>query len=163
MEENSNMKDITAKQIMSKDVIVLEENTLVTEAINTLTTKKITGAPVVDGYGRLIGVMSLTDVLEKNFAKKDNDNNNATGVFYTRDWEEVDSLNVENKKDFENLVVRDIMSHITLTANEDTPVVEMADMMMSYRIHRLIVTNDEKVVGIVTTMDMLKCIKQYVS
>lgn len=160
------MENVKAKDIMIKNVIVFEENAPIPKVIDTLTEKKITGAPVVDSYGKLSGVVSLTDILHRNFAKTEPDEKEQ-GVFYSHAWndQEVDSGEFKSVKEdgnkLENLTVKDIMSHITLTVDQETSVIEMAETMMSYRIHRLVVTSDDKVVGIVTTMDMLKCIRDY--
>jgi CBS domain-containing protein len=42
---------------------------------------------------------------------------------------------------------------------EDTSVQQVADLMLKNRIHRVFVTRDEKVVGIISTPDMLKVIR----
>ena len=54
--------------------------------------------------------------------------------------------------------VRDIMTPIVLSVDEQTPVRDIADIMMSEHMHRIFITKDEKITGIVTTYDMLKLI-----
>ena len=55
--------------------------------------------------------------------------------------------------------MRDIMTPMLFKVDEDTSLKEVADMMIGGRVHRLFVTHKQKVVGIVTTMDMLKVIR----
>lgn len=55
--------------------------------------------------------------------------------------------------------VREIMTPIVFKVDESTPVQEIADTMITGRIHRLLVTSNGKIVGIVTTMDLLKAIR----
>ncbi|MGH7495293.1 MAG: CBS domain-containing protein [bacterium] len=45
------------------------------------------------------------------------------------------------------------------TADENTPIQEVADTMLGGRIHRLMVTRNDKIIGIISTMDMLKIIR----
>ena len=55
--------------------------------------------------------------------------------------------------------VRAIMTPMIFQVTEDTPVQQVADMMIKNRIHRVFVTRGEKVVGIISTPDMLKVIR----
>ena len=54
--------------------------------------------------------------------------------------------------------VRDIMPPIVLSVDEKTPVRDIANIMMREHLHRIFVTNDSKITGIITTYDMLKVI-----
>ena len=54
------------------------------------------------------------------------------------------------------LTVRVILTPAVYTVPEDTPTSRIAQTMISGRIHRLLVTRNEEVVGIVTSLDMLK-------
>jgi CBS domain-containing protein len=62
--------------------------------------------------------------------------------------------------DTESLVtVRDIMTTVSFNVNEYTKIQNVADAMLRGRIHRVFVTRDKTLVGIITTMDMLSAIK----
>ncbi|MEH6559887.1 MAG: CBS domain-containing protein, partial [Marinobacter sp.] len=54
--------------------------------------------------------------------------------------------------------VHDIMTPIVLSVDENTPVRDIADIMMSEHLHRIFITRESKITGIVTTYDMLKVI-----
>jgi CBS domain-containing protein len=51
------------------------------------------------------------------------------------------------------------MTPMIFQVTEDTPVQQVADMMIKNRIHRVFVTREEKVVGIISTPDILKIIR----
>jgi CBS domain-containing protein len=51
------------------------------------------------------------------------------------------------------------MTPVVIDVAEDTPVREVAAKMIEGRVHRLFVTRDDKIRGIVTTLDMLKVIR----
>ena len=65
------------------------------------------------------------------------------------DFEEMGKVPVE---------VRDIMTPIVLSVDEDTPVRDIANIMMREHLHRIFVTQDSKITGIITTYDMLKLV-----
>ncbi len=84
--------------------------------------------------------------------------------YYLRSWE--DKLDEEEVRHFQiveddGLSVREIMTPLIFKVAENASIAEMADTMIGGRIHRLIVTQEDRVVGIVTTLDMLKAIRSY--
>jgi CBS domain-containing protein len=84
--------------------------------------------------------------------------------YYLRSWE--DKLDEDEVRHFQveedvGLSVREIMTPLIFKVPENASIAEMADTMIGGRIHRLIVTREDHVVGIVTTLDMLKAIRSY--
>jgi CBS domain-containing protein len=59
---------IPVKEVMTRDVITFNEDTPVDEIAQTLTSKHITGAPVVTGDGVVVGIVSEVDVFSKKGA-----------------------------------------------------------------------------------------------
>src|SRR5262249_8796373 len=111
-----------------------------------LAENNITGAPVIDGAGHFVGVVSATDVAETE---------SEPGP-----WETRDGVDAGERRGFHvegtGRRVRDIMTPTVYTVTEDTPASEVARAMISGRVHRLFVTRDRKIVGIVTSLDLLK-------
>ena len=62
----------------------------------------------------------------------------------------------ENEDDVDDVQVREIMTPTVYTVPDDEPVPQIARAMIAGRIHRLFVTRDKHVVGIVTPMDLLR-------
>ena len=56
---------IPVKEVMTRNVITFREDTPVEEVAQTLTSKRITGAPVVAGDGLVVGIISEVDVFTK--------------------------------------------------------------------------------------------------
>jgi CBS domain-containing protein len=75
-----------------------------------------------------------------------------------RDWE--DQVNREDLRALHveegDVLVRDIMTPAVYSVREDASVEAMARTMVSGRIHRLFVTRQRRIVGIVTSLDLLK-------
>jgi len=134
-----------AKDVMTAEILSVREDLAVPELASFLAENNITGAPVLDGSGKFVGVVSVTDIAESEATPGD--------------WEPGDrvapgergGLHVENG----GRQVRDIMTPTVYTVSEDTPVSELAHAMITGRVHRLFVTRKGRVVGIVTSLDLL--------
>ncbi|MEE8349647.1 MAG: CBS domain-containing protein [Acidobacteriota bacterium] len=147
------MKNLKAKDIMNTDVISVRDDITVQELASILTEREILGAPVIDSEGEVVGVVSCTDIAQNavqgNTPKID---------FFGQGWEEkmdleeMGGLPVEH----ESLPVREIMTPTVYTVPEETPISEIAKSMVAGRIHRLLITRGSQLVGIITTLDMLK-------
>ncbi len=120
----------------------------------------ISGAPVKSSMGTPIGVVSLTDIVHhETQPEKDREwphdyYLHALERQYAR--EEVAGFQIETAS---FTTVRDIMTPVIFQVSENTPVQKIADMMIKKYIHRVIVLRDEKIVGIISTPDMLKIIR----
>ncbi|MBI4387028.1 MAG: CBS domain-containing protein [Elusimicrobia bacterium] len=137
-----------AKDIMHTDVIAIPASTDVWDLARQLTTLKITGAPVTDERGFLIGVVSQTDIVRhlKELVQVPP----LESDFYAQ--AEVEDLGRAARP----LTARDLMSPRVIQAQEETPVQELANIMTRHRVHRIIITRGHRIMGIVTTMDILK-------
>jgi predicted transcriptional regulator len=123
--------------------------------------KQISGAPVVDAKDKLVGVVSLSDLARNNtlpvFHSED------SGHDYYQQTRSISGISEEDmsrlKLESESMVsVKDIMTPMVFELSEDTTVQNAAETMLKGHIHRVMVTRDKKLVGIVTTMDMLKIV-----
>lgn len=148
----------TAADLMTKNVLSVHQDLGVRELADFLTENEITGVVVVDDEEKLVGVVSATDIAEKSRAEFDFSVERSDPRFSVRafddqfDVEEIRNLHIEN----ESLLVRDIMTPAVFTVAETTPVSDIAREMVSGHIHRLFVTRDGKVVGVVAALDLLK-------
>jgi CBS domain-containing protein len=150
------MEKLTAKDVMNRQVLTVRVDLTVRELAAFLIENQISGAPVIDRDGRLVGVVSVTDVAENGAERPDLvDDHSSRPV---RGWEE--RLNPEDVRplhiESDDLLVRDIMTPTVYTVPEDTPVSQLARTMVAGRIHRLLVTGNGRVVGIVTSLDLVR-------
>jgi CBS domain-containing protein len=149
---------LTVKDVMNENVLYVREDMTVRELAAFLAENEITGAPVLNAAGRMTGVVSVTDVAENEAKDERAGVDRAHADYYVRGWE--DKMNPEDLRGLqlldEDVLVRDIMTPTVYTVPENTPVGEVARTMVAGRIHRLLVTREERVVGIVTTLDLLR-------
>lgn len=155
------MRRLTARDVMNPNVLTVHADMHVAELATFLLDNEISGAPVEDEDGHLVGVVSLTDVAmaaaEGDELKPELTEEQGKPAFFAKGWQ--DSLANEEISGFhvvdQDLEVRDIMTPAVFAVSEDTPVSKIASMMLEHHIHRLVVTRSEKLVGIVTTSDLL--------
>lgn len=154
------MKSATARDIMNPRVMAVPDDMTVSELAEFLTERQITGAPVVDRSGRPVGVVSVTDIAEAHAEAAGLTDDRSNPEFFVRGWE--DELDAEEMRSFhlENgeALVRDLMTPTIFAVPEDTPAAKIAKTMIAGRIHRLLVTREGRIVGIVTSLDVLKLV-----
>ena len=152
-------KSLTAQDIMNPEVITVSDEMPVHDLAAFLTDQEISGAPVEDENGSLIGVVSVTDIVRAASSGGDRlmNGHDREAHFYTRGWEsklsadELETLHLED----DELKVREIMTPSVFAVEADAPINTVAQSMMDSHLHRLLVVREGKVVGIVSTSDML--------
>jgi CBS domain-containing protein len=154
------MTSQTARDLMTLEVLFVDHDMTLTELAAFLTDHEISGAAVRDGSGKLIGVVSLTDLAGVARGGEMPAQLTAGGAFYDQSWEDAldewDAVTITLPEEGE-LRVADIMTPAVLTVDADAPVSEVARAMLDSHVHRLLVHDHdrEEVVGIVTTSDLL--------
>lgn len=150
------MSETTARDVMNDEILTVTEDMSVHELATFLTDHEISGAPVEDVDGRLIGVVSTTDLARTAFESGSAEDDEHP--FY-RSWAE-DSLDLDDLEDLhieeEGLMVKDIMTPTVFAVEADAPVSHVARSMLDGHLHRLLVIEGQKVVGIVSTSDLLR-------
>jgi predicted transcriptional regulator len=146
----------TVKDIMNPRVVTVTDTMVLREAAQILVEEGITGAPVVDDLGTLVGVISQSDLVEHAVATAHELTIEAP--FYRRPYDDVirpdRSLPLAERS---TELVKDVMTPFLVTVAEDIPIQEVAARMAKCGIHRLIVVDaDQDICGIVTSMDVLQ-------
>jgi predicted transcriptional regulator len=161
--EMTTMIEIRVSDIMQRDVLSVEEDWSLNRLARFLTDNGISGAPVTSATGDLVGVVSLTDIVRYDSLPEHRAQERHTHEYYLHSLEmqiageEVSTFHIEQES---QATVHDIMTPTVFSVAQDASVQEAADMMVKGRIHRLIVTRDSRVAGIVTALDMLDLLRQ---
>ncbi|MBI5245680.1 MAG: CBS domain-containing protein [Elusimicrobia bacterium] len=141
-----------AKDVMSKKVVTVERWLILPEVAKIFEDKVISGAPVVDEEGTVLGVVSQTDLVRARRGASEGvplyyqelDNSARSFGFHL---EEMDKTRVE-----------EIMTPGAITLDCETPVETVAKVMLESRIHRILITKGDKLAGIVTSMDLVRAL-----
>ena len=156
MENRAMSRTRNVKDLMNPDIMTVADDMTTDELARFLIEREISGAPVVDSQGQLIGVVSMTDI-GRNMAEPADFTSSPSLGFY-RDvaaeltLEDFGQRYVEERA----VTVRDVMTPVIHQVPATASVVEAARMMVEQHIHRLVVTQGKEPVGIITSMDLLK-------
>ena len=146
------------KELMNPDIMTVADDMTTDALARYLVEREISGAPVVDSQGHLIGVVSMTDI-GRNMAEPSDGEPSRSSGFY-RDiaadltLEDLGQRYVEERAATVRDVMTPVIHHVPATAS----VAEAARLMVDRHIHRLVVTQGKEPVGIITSLDLLKAI-----
>lgn len=151
------MRELVARDVMNPEVISVRDDMTVADLAEFLVDNEISGAPVEDFEGRLVGVVSLSDVARSLTDRDQAVKTHSEPDYYLQSWEE--RFNAEDLAGLRiaeaNATVGEIMTPSILAVDEEMPVSKVAAKMIDSRVHRLLVTRDRKVTGILSTTDLL--------
>ncbi len=140
-----------AKDLMTAPVVTINADATVEDAARLLLERNLSCLPVVDGQGRLVGMLTHSDFgLHHKFMP-------LAGNLYTLmdSWANPDQLE-EASQEVQSKKVREVMKQPVTTVQEDAPIAEIAHLMVSKDIHRFPVMRSDDLVGVVTRHDLLK-------
>jgi CBS domain-containing protein len=141
-----------ASDIMIPDVITVGPDNTVQEVAEILLAKRISGVPVVDSDGKLVGIVSEGDLLRRH----------ESGTEHTRSWwlsllMGRESLAAEFIKEHSRRV-RDVMTRDVITCAPDTPATDIAGILERNRIKRVPIVKDGRLVGIVSRANLVQAL-----
>jgi CBS domain-containing protein len=121
----------TARDIMSTDLLTVEANSSLEDVVKLIVSERVTGVPVVDSEGRMVGVCSDYDII-RQFSKA------------KRKERDVFRKKIDYSKKVETVTTETLLS-------------EIAEKFVTMKYRRLPVLDQEgRLVGIITRRDMMK-------
>jgi predicted transcriptional regulator len=127
------LRDITVREYMAANLVTFTPETEIFEAIRQLINHGISGAPVTDKLGNIVGILSEKDCLKM-----------ALNAAY---YDEMGGK------------VADFMSGKAVTVDVETSIVEVAEMFLNSPFKRYPVLKDNRLVGQISRSDVLKAIE----
>ena len=164
------------EDVMQRDVVTVTPETSVRTLLKRLVSSQISGVPVVTEEGEIVGVVSTTDVVRLGAGEKELNAAELsweTLVLPNEDYDEssnvpfyMDSVDwlhpTETQAEalplgvFDGYTVSDIMTPAVFKVKPTDSVTEVARFLLHGRIHRALVVEGEKLLGIVTAFDLLR-------
>ena len=123
--------------IMRTDLETIPPDATVAAAVELMSEHHISGLPVVDLHGRLVGVVSTTDVLDATAE--------SAGP-------------VERERVFDDTLVSEIMTPRPATVLPETDVMEAARHMLYLEVHRLFVEDGGRLAGVISQSDIVAAV-----
>lgn len=178
---------ITLQDLMSKDVITVTPELSLRRTAELLSTENVSGAPVVSGE-KIVGVVSVTDLLEFEVATPgvptervdqiewgeigepvvEKEGEEPPASYFSWLWADVgadilDRITATQGPEWDALdehSVEEIMTHSLCALPPEADIREAADYMTRIGIHRILVIEDDVLVGIVTATDIVRAVAE---
>jgi CBS domain-containing protein len=148
---------LQARDIMTTEVITVSPQTKVLDLARLLAGNKINGAPVVDDQGRMVGVVTQSNLIDR--AKKFELPHVIT-ILDAHFYLERPSTFKKNLEKLMGNQVADIMTAPPVTITADMEVDEIATIMARRQVHTLPVVEDNKLIGIIGKIDIIRALGQ---
>ena len=169
--QTRSLSSIRARDIMKRNVFKLEPSSTIEDAVTAFTELHISGAPVVDRNGRLVGMLSAFDIarpenvrqgtdrparaeyaLDRTYSEDDGNDDIYDEILFSKDGYSPEVLPTGTVEDF--------MTPEVITIRPTTQLREVCQLMLKEHIHRVPVIEDDKLVGIISTLDVVRCIAE---
>jgi CBS domain-containing protein len=142
-----------ALDVMTPFVITASLDMTVRDAAKQLVDNHISGMPVVDASGKVVGVVSEGDLLHRVETGTASRRRSWWLEFLTSNRQLASTYIKEHAHR-----VKDVMSERVISVSEETPLAEIADLLERYRIKRVPVLKDGKLVGIVSRANLIRAL-----
>lgn len=153
---------LTVSDVMQHNVLAVDADWPLDKLAGFLVDNSISGAPVTDEKGELVGVVSLTDLVRHSSMTEKDTETARTHDVYLYDLERHmshEELRVFHTQYESPIQVREIMTPMIFKVSEEDSLQDVAAAMLKGRIHRVFVTRGSTLTGIVTALDMLQVIR----
>jgi CBS domain-containing protein len=141
-----------AHQIMTRPVITVTPETTILEAANTMLQRHVSGLPVVDATGKLVGIVSEDDFIRRGEIGTQRKRDRFLKFILGPGQAATDFVHEDGRK------VAEIMTPEPLTITEDTSLEEIVQRIEKNHVKRLPVTRGDKIVGIVSRANLLQAV-----
>jgi CBS domain-containing protein len=141
-----------ARDIMTSPVVSIGPKAQIGEAIKLMLRSHLSGLPVVDGGGRLVGILSEGDLLRRAELGTERQRPRWIETFLLPGRSASDYVHTHGR------VVDEVMTHSPSSVEETTPLEEIVSLMERKKIKRLPVLRQDVLVGIVTRADLLRAL-----
>lgn len=149
---------VLARDIMHRDLVTAEPDQSLAELRHLLIEAHVSGVPVVD-QGRLVGVVSRSDLVRVEELVEALDAEVSDEALLERETDGFSHSTREGFRGFRRrlneLKVKDAMRAQVMTCSPETPVTQVAAEMVRHHVHRIVVVEGDKPVGIVSTLDIV--------
>jgi|RhiMethySRZTD1v2_1073278.scaffolds.fasta_scaffold233137_2 CBS domain-containing protein len=158
---------IQARSLMRTQVLKLSPNMPIPRALELFEDHKISGAPVVDGSGRVLGVLSASDINRAERVQASSAHERARALVLRGGDDELDDelaeedlLSIEDygPQTSDGPTVGDWMNPEVISVRPQCTLAELCRVLAENGVHRVLVMEQGELQGIVTSSDVVRCI-----
>lgn len=155
---NTNSTERLAKEIMTKELLTAYEGWTIHRLADFFINRKISAAPVIASDHELVGVVSVSDVFKFNNANDGNKSDALRNHYRDISGQEINEEVLRSwiKDADKNCTVHQIMNKEVISVDQEETIDQVAKKIVDRHVHRVFVTEANKVVGVITAMDILE-------
>ena len=153
---------LLARDVMQTGVVTIDPEASLLDAYRLFVEEEISGAPVVDEDGRVLGVVSAHDLLRATEEERDTA---VVQTSYFRDLAEFSGPDWGSvAQDFQDRLaertVREVMTTGAIVVAPDASIPEVASTLRQHHVHRVLVAEDERLVGLISSFDLVALLEK---
>lgn len=158
------LSKLQAKDVMTSPVRAIDRSLSAEEAMRILSEERVSGAPVVDGRGVPVGVVTLVDLAD--FLTGIEREPGEIGAFYARGYLRWDPssdtfANFDYDEDpLRGTLVEDLMSKELIAVELDTPLEQVVRVLADEGVHRVLVLRDGRLQGLISSTDVIRTLAE---
>lgn len=144
---------LSAKDVMTTKVLTVTEETTVEELARLFEERGVNAMPVLDQAGDLVGIVTQTDLVEQDKPL------HIPTVISIFDW----VIYLESEKNFKDEVAKitartvgSLCARDVVTCSPETPVSEIAELMVEHKAHLIPVVEGKTLLGVVARLDIIR-------
>lgn len=138
-----------ARDVMTSPPITVGPETPVSEIAALLIERRISGVPVIDGRGRIVGIVTEGDLLRRRETQTARQRPQWLQLLIDRSIQAADFVQAHGS------LARDVMTAEVITVTPDTELADIASLMEKHRIKRVPVVDGDQPLGIVSRANLL--------
>jgi CBS domain-containing protein len=141
-----------AADVMTRDIVTVGPETPLAEAIRLMLEHRVSGLPVVDGNGQLVGLLTEGDLLHRAETGTDTVRLGWLQALLARGRMAEHYVHTHGRR------VQDVMTQDVLTVGEASPLEDVIRIMESRHVRRVPVAEGKRLVGIVSRSDLVRAL-----
>lgn len=138
---------LCARDLMQRDPMTVSADLPVLLVLHLFVVSQVSGAPIVDDRGRVVGIISKTDLLQ------------IVDQVCDADIDALESVTADLPEQLDGIVAREAGTSEVVWVSPDAPISRVADLMRTEGVHRVLVGDPSHLLGIVTSFDMLRALE----
>lgn len=159
----SKAEPVIAASIMSRNLLTVSPTDKLSEALQVMVENHVTGLPVIDRKGCCVGVITATDILtyEQSHSDEAEEANAEWSRYFDQEAGRWESLRASAfaLEHFGHIAVNEVMNTNVISVPSDTPVEDIARLMVEHEIHRVIVVDrTQHLLGAVSAIDIVQLV-----
>lgn len=154
---------ISASDIMNRNLLTVAPTDKLAEALQLMVENHVTGLPVIDGKSCCLGVITATDILtyEQSHAEEAAEANADVARYFDHEAGRWESLRASSfaLEHFGHVPVNEVMNAKVIAVQGDTPVKDIARLMVEQEVHRVVVIDrTQHLLGAVSAIDIVQLV-----